>query len=455
MAKVLLLNPPYPIKHFIRSARWAAPSISGSNWYPIWLAYAGGWLEKHGHKILLLDALVERLSPEKTLEISGNFHPDLTAIYTSTATLDSDVKISEMIARETDSRIIFVGPWCKVAPEEILNSSSVISAITIGEFDRALLDLANGKPLKNIKGICWKKDGEITQNPPAKPIEGKDLDQFPYVTDIYRHFLNLKKYFQAPQLYPFVDLYTGRSCDWGRCTFCLWPNTMNLRLPYRTRTIKNVIEELKFIKKKLSEVKEIFFQDDTLPAWRAKEISQAILEKRLKLTWSGYARAELDYETLKLMKRSGCRALHVGFESGVPRILKLMGKGVTVEQMEEFAYNAERLGIIIHADFILGLPGETKTTIKQTVAWAKKLPVHSYQITTPKVYPNTPLARYLEKNAPTISQEELRKLTGWALKQCHFNWRYIFRMLKYPKEIYRLGRSAAAVLPNLFLGKIN
>lgn len=456
--KVLLLNPPYE-KHFIRSARWAARSISGSNWYPIWLAYCTGLLEKHGHDAKLIDSLVEGHTIEKVIHLAGDLTPELTVIYTSTASLKNDVKIAELIKERTGSKIILVGPWCGVDPDAIINSSKMIDAIALYEFDYTILEIADGGELKDIKGLWWRNGEQIVKNPERPPVTAEQLDEFPFVTDVYRRHLNIRKYFQAPQLYPFVDLFTGRSCAWGKCIFCVWPFTMTKGAPYRKRKIENVTEEIRFIKKELPYVKEVFLQDDTLPADRAREFSEALLSNKINITWSCYSRADLDPETLKVMREAGCRGLHVGYESSDPKILKIMNKGVTAEGMERFTEAAYGLGFIIHADFIIGLPGETVPTIKATIAWAKRLKVHSYQFVTPKVYKNTPLYTWMEKHnylgkgqaSPSgLTPEDLSYWTKRAIRECHFNIYYLFRILKHPGELYRILRSAFYVLGNIF-----
>jgi len=277
-------------------------------------------------------------------------------------------------------------------------------------------------------------------------VSEERLEDFPFVTDVYSRHLRIRNYRQAPLAHPFIDLFTGRGCDWGKCSFCLWPHVMNKGFGYRKREMKSVVDEFKYIKKQLPFVREVFIQDDTLPAYRAKEFSLAILENNIKMAWSSYARVDLDFATLKLMKKAGCRCLHVGYESADNQILKQCAKGITRQMAEEFTYYANKLGFIIHADFIFGLPGETQETIKDTITWAKKLPLHSYQFTVPHVYPQTSLHVYLARfnflidgriDYPYLSYEELISSAKKAITTCHFNLRYILRMLKKPKEFLR------------------
>lgn len=455
--RIVLLNPPYK-KYFIRSARWTAQAISGSNWYPIWLAYCAGLLEKHGHQVTLLDALAEGISSRETCRRVADFAPGLTVIYPSIDSLASDAKIAADIKSATESIVIFVGPWASAAPEEMLQASPSVDAVAKGEFDYTVLEMAQGRPLAEIKGLLWRKDEKNILNAPRPPVSGEQLQGFPFISDVYRRHLKIRKYFQGAQLFPFIDLFTGRGCDWGKCTFCLWPQSMNKGAPYRVRKLDSVYEELCFISKEMPYIREVFIQDDTLPVWRARELSSMIIESGLRLTWSGYARADLDIDTLRLMKRSGCRGLHVGFESSDDNILRLCAKGTTKKMAEEFCHTAAALGFIIHADFILGLPGEGLETIKKTIAWARSLPAHSYQFVYPRVYPGTPLRRLLDQKTedmphmdagPDLSGKELFTWCKKAVWECHFNLPYVLRMLRSPREFLRALRSGRFVIGSL------
>ena len=459
--RVLLLNPPY-LKGYIHSARWDTITISGSHWYPIYLAYCAGLLEKHGHETKLVDAEADELSFENTLQIAKIFSPELTAVYISSKGLDFYVKLSEKIEEATGSRIVFVGPWCSISPDEKLRKSSRVDFLARGEFDFTVLELADGAPEEKIKGLTRKEDGGIVHNEDRPPVSPKQLDEFPFVTDVYGRHLNIRNYRIGSQLYPFVDMFTGRGCPWGKCAFCLWPNTINRGSSYRTRSIDNVLAELRFVSEELPFVKEVFIQDDTLPAWRARELSHAIIKDELKITWSCYSRADRDYETLKLMKQAGCRFLQVGYESSSLQILKNMRKGITPEIMERFTEDANRVGLKILADFVFGLPGETEETMKATIEWAKKLNVDVYQFATTKVYPNTPLYEWVKKNGylnggevsyPHLSNEELSAWVRRAMRECYFNWKFIKRTITKNsglEEIKRLAYHARHAIPHSF-----
>ena len=157
---------------------------------------------------------------------------------------------------------------------------------------------------------------------------------------------------------PFVSLYTTRGCP-AQCTFCLWPQTLSGH-PWRKRSADAVAAEMAKAKQYWPWVKEFFFDDDTFNIQKARTIELCAKLKPLGMTWSCTSRVTTDYETLKAMKEAGCRLLIVGYESGDPQILKNIKKGATVERARDFTRDCKKLGLVIHGDFILGLPGETK-----------------------------------------------------------------------------------------------
>jgi anaerobic magnesium-protoporphyrin IX monomethyl ester cyclase len=354
-----------------------------------------------------------------------------------------------------------VGTSASSSAEKVVQQSQGEILAAKGEYDFTALDIANNKPLSEIRGLVWWSDDKICINSERLPINSEKLNEFPFVSDIYRRHLHINNYQQADQFYPYIDLFTGRGCSWGKCIFCIYPNTINKGLGYRTRTIPNVIEELKFIKSEMPYIKEVFFQDDTLPSKRCVELSQAILDNHLKLTWSCFSRATADMnkDVLKLMKQSGCRTMHVGYESANQKLLKDMCKGINIETAEKFTKDACDAGLLIVGDFLVGLPGETHETIKRTVEWAIKLPVQRYTFSLPKPYPNTPFYDYLVKNNflkdghpnyPELSSDEIYRLNKWAYRKVYLNPRYLMRTIAKPSEWDRVIKSAFVALPYFF-----
>jgi radical SAM superfamily enzyme YgiQ (UPF0313 family) len=174
----------------------------------------------------------------------------------------------------------------------------------------------------------------------------------------------------------------------------------------------------------------------------------------LGLTWSCTSRVTTDYETLKAMKEAGCRLLIVGFESADPQILKNIKKGATVERARAFMKDCKKLGLVVHGDFILGLPGESKETIRKTIEFAKELDCETIQVSLAHAYPGTELYDFAKKNGFIINDQEMVDEGGHQLAQIeypglprdyilemvhHFYDEYYFR----PRAIFRIVRKAA------------
>jgi radical SAM superfamily enzyme YgiQ (UPF0313 family) len=201
-------------------------------------------------------------------------------------------------------------------------------------------------------------------------------------------------------------------------------------------------------------VREFFFDDDTFNIQKARTIELCSKLKPLKLTWSCTSRVTTDYETLKAMKEAGCRLLIVGYESGDQQILKNIKKGATVERARQFTKDCHKLGLVVHGDFILGLPGETHETIRTTVAFAKELDVETIQVSVAHAYPGTELYDYAVKNGFMVGDNKMVDEGGHQLAHIQypglpaeeilesvhrFYDEYYFR----PTAVFRILRKAA------------
>ena len=213
------------------------------------------------------------------------------------------------------------------------------------------------------------------------------MDQLPFVTPVYQRDLTIENYFIGYLKHPYISFYTGRGCK-SRCTFCLWPQTVGGHR-YRTRSVGHVIDEIRWAQKAFPQVKEFFFDDDTftdnLP--RAEAIAREL--GKLGVTWSCNAKANVPRETLKVLRDNGLRLLLVGYESGNQQILHNIKKGMRVEVAKKFTKDCHDLGITIHGTFILGLPGETKETIEETIRFATEINPHTIQVSLAAPYPGT------------------------------------------------------------------
>jgi hopanoid biosynthesis associated radical SAM protein HpnJ len=444
--KTLFLNPP-SFENFDGGAgsRWPATREIESYWYPVWLAYPAGMLE--GSR--LLDAPSHHVSAEETINIARDY--EFLVLFTSTPGFPGDIRLVAKI-RESNPRIkiAFVGPHVSVLPERSLKDCAEIDFVVRKEFDYAVYEFANGKPLEEILGISYLKNGSVVHTPDRPEIQ--DLDSLPHVTEIYRRDLDVTKYNVPFLLYPYVSLYTTRGCP-AQCTFCLWPQTLSGH-PWRKRSTDDVAREMAAAKDYWPNVREFFFDDDTFNIQKARTVELCAKLKPLKLTWSCTSRVTTDFETLKAMKDAGCRLLIVGYESGDQQILKNIKKGATIERARQFTKDCHKLGLVVHGDFILGLPGETRDTINTTIAFAKELDVETIQVSVAHAYPGTELYDYAVKNGFMVGDNKMVDEGGHQLAHIQypglpaeeilesvhrFYDEYYFR----PKAVFRILRKAA------------
>jgi hopanoid biosynthesis associated radical SAM protein HpnJ len=443
--KTLFLQPPSFDKFDGgASSRWPATREIESYWYPVWLAYPAGMLE--GSR--LLDAPPHHITFEQTIEIGKDY--EFLVLATSTVGFEVDKKLAvAMKAANPKMKICFVGPPVTIHPERALTECPVIDFTVRREFDYATVEFANGKPLDEILGISFRKDGKIVHTPDRPQVQ--DLDALPDVTTVYKRDLDVTKYNVPFLLHPYVALYTTRGCP-ALCTFCLWPQTLSGHA-WRKRSTDRVAAEMAHAKELWPNVKEFFFDDDTFNIQKARTIELCEKLKPLGITWSCTSRVTTDYETLKAMKDAGCRLMIVGFESGDPQILKNIKKGATVERARDFARDAHKLGLIVHGDFILGLPGETKESIERTIQFAKDLDCETIQVSLAHAYPGTELYDYAKQNGFILHEKNMADDGGhqlamieypnlsrdYALDAVHrFYDEYYFR----PKAVWRIVKKA-------------
>ncbi len=385
MKKTLFLNPPsYGGFDGGAGARYQARREVRSFWYPTWLAQPAAIVP--GSR--LIDAPARGLLLADLLPLATDY--ELAVLHTSTPSFASDVKIAEALkAANPKLTVGFVGAHVAVLPEPSLAASPALDFVARNEFDYTILDVAEGKPFSEIDGISYRTDGQIVHNRERAVLE--DLDRLPFVTDVYKRDLVIEDYFIGYLLHPYLSFYTGRGCR-SRCTFCLWPQTISGHR-YRTRTPESVAAEIARAKAFFPQVKEFFFDDDTFTDDRPRAEAIGRRLGAMGVTWSCNAKADVPYETLKVLKENGLRLLLVGYETGSQKILNNIRKGTRIDFARRFAENCHKLGVKVHGTFIVGLPGETKETLEETIRFAREINPHTIQVSLAAVYPGTELYR--------------------------------------------------------------
>ena len=428
-------------------ARYQTRREVKSFWYPIWLAQPAALVE--GSR--LIDAPPHRQTMADILPLAREY--DLLVLHTSAPSFPSDVKCADaMKAANPDLKIGMIGAKVAVDAEGSLKSAPCLDFVARNEFDFTIKEVAEDRPWADILGLSYRNgEGVIVHNDERPILE--NMDDLPFVSPILKRDLTIENYFGGYLKHPYLSIYTGRGCK-SRCTFCLWPQTVGGHR-YRTRSVEHVIAEVAWAKRELPQVKEFFFDDDTftdnLP--RAEAIAKEM--GKLGVTWSCNAKANVPYETLKKLKDGGLRLLLVGYESGNQKILYNVKKGMRIDVAERFTRDCHKLGIVIHGTFIVGLPGETRETLKQTAAWAAKINPHTIQVSLAAPYPGTFLHRqalqngWLDADHAELVDEELGVQIA-PLHYPHLSHQEIFASVEtFYKSFYFRPRKIGAIVSEM------
>ncbi len=471
---ILVINQPF-LPFFCRTQRWAAKTRARVLRPPDWLAYTTAVLENEGFEVEFYDLVAENKDKDFLKKLVREKKPDFVVLDSTTPSIYSDIECAKIVKENLNAKVIMVGPHISALPEETLKlAQGSVDVACIGEYDLTVRDvIKNFNNLENVEGIAYYADGKILKTPQRKFIE--DLDSLPFPA---WHHLNLWKYFDGVKLYPFMDIISGRGCP-HRCIFCLWPQVMH-GIKYRLRSPKNVVDEIEYdIKLFPSILKgEFFFEDDTFTVDRERAIliCEEILKRNLKITFSINGRVDnADLEMFKIMKRAGCREILVGFESGVQEILNNVNKKITLDQSRRFMELAKKVGFTIHGCFVIGLPGETEETAKETMEFALSLKCDTIQVSGAVPFPGTIFFKMCKEKGwlranrwdewllegeqknlveyPEISAERINYYVDLILKKFYFRPQCILKLLFTTRNLgdfYRKLRGAKNFISYLF-----
>jgi hopanoid biosynthesis associated radical SAM protein HpnJ len=433
-------------------ARYQMKREVKSFWYPTWIAQPAAMIE--GSR--LIDAPAQDQSWDDIKhEVDDK---ELIILHTSTPSFNQDMRTAELIKERNPKALVgMVGAKVMIEDEKSLKACDALDFVCREEYDFTCVELAAGRPLAEIDGITWRApDGTIVRNKDRAQIE--NMDVLPMVSPIYRRDLDLTKYYGGYQRHPYVSFYTGRGCK-SRCTFCLWPQTIAGHR-YRHRSVPKVIEEVKYVLKEMPEIKEIFFDDDTLADAHDFVVELSGELRKLgfgtpgfPVTWGCNAKANVPQPVLKAMKEGGCRVLLVGYESGNQKILHNIKKGLLVDVARQFTKDAHALGLTIHGTFILGLPGETLETIEETIKYAQEINPHTIQVSLAAPYPGTFLYKQAVENKWFDGTDHLLTDGGTQIAQLsypHLSSAVIFdKVEEFYKRFYFRPRKMGAMVSEM------
>ncbi len=391
MMRTLFLHPP-SFEGFDggAGARYQAKREIRSYWYPTWLAQPAALVPDSK----LVDAPPDGLTLADVAPLAREF--ELAVLHTSSPSFTGDAAAAAALKAQNPALLVgMVGAKVAVEPERSLQACEALDFVAREEFDFTIAEVADGRPLADVDGLSYRDAARrIVHNRDRETLT--DMDRLPSVVPVYKRDLQPENYYIGYLKHPYLSLYTGRGCR-SRCTFCLWPQTVGGHL-YRTRSVASVLAEAALARELFPQVKELFFDDDTFTddRERAEEIARGL--GRLGWTWSCNAKANVPRDVLQVLRDNGLRLLLVGYETGNQQILINIKKGLRVERAKRFAADCHDLGITVHGTFILGLPGETTETIRETIKFAQEVNPHTIQVSVAAPYPGTELYRQALEN---------------------------------------------------------
>jgi radical SAM superfamily enzyme YgiQ (UPF0313 family) len=408
--------------------------------------------------------MASNLTVKDILSIARGY--DLVVVQVDTATVDSNIRLAELIKESTDASICFVGPHVSVleCADEILKRTKYVDYIARREYDYTVKELAEGMPLEKIFGLSYRANGVVHHNLDRPLI--KDVDALPFVNPVYKRDLPMRVYRIHELRHPFTTIFSSRGCPFGCRYYCRWPAVFEGSI-FRPRSPYNVYEEVCWVKENMPEIREILFDDGTFTTdpKRVEEICDLI--EPLDVVWSCNARANVPFHTLRKMRETGCRLVIVGFESANQQILNTIRKGITLERMEKFVGDCKEVGILVHGTFMIGLPGESERTIENTFRWAVRMDLDSIQFSVATPYPGTEFWSYLKERGwlrddvsyidgsgvqqavydyPNLSGEEIRETCERFHRKFVSRPRFIWKVMRLAfsnrDELRRVSRSA-------------
>ena len=377
--KIALVNPPPPRGAFVH---YQNPLIG--------LAYMAAVLEKNGFEVSVVDCPTLNITYEGLKREIVRLEPDMIGITSVTVTFSSALQAARAI-KESYPRafIVLGGPHVTVLDEQTLNEHPEVDIVVRGEGEQTILELAglvfesNLKGLQGVAGITFRKNGQIVRTNDRAFIQ--ELDELPYPS--FKHF-PLAKYRRFGKL--ILPIITSRGCSF-RCSFCLAPRMAGKQ--FRARSPKNVVDELIWLRD-VYESDAITFHDETFThdKMRVLEICEEIKKRNVGLPWDCSTRVDkISEEVLAKMKEANCQLVSFGVESGSQKMLNAMRKGTTVEQNERAIRWAKEIGISVTISVVIGYPGETTDTLKQTLEFIRKTEPDDVHMSLATPYPGIEL----------------------------------------------------------------
>lgn len=365
---------------------------------PLGIALLASILEKEGHYVKIIDCSAEGIFAEDIHKHIAEEY-DFVGISALSQSAPSAYKIAQAIkTKMKNATVIMGGVHATAMPEEVINNPYIDICVR-GEGEDVAKEIVSGKPLENIKGVTYRKNGKIMHNPDREVIA--DLDNYPLAA---YHLLPMKKYRSMLGVAikePSIGLVVSRGCP-GRCEYC-FPNSLGNKV--RIKSPHKILEEIFLLKDRYG-IKEIDFYDDTFTFYKNKiiEICDLLITNRVGITWSCLTRVDfVDRDLLGQMRKAGCHQVMYGIESGSPQIRKGLNREINAD-FKKIIKMTQAAGIQIRATYMIGNYEETYNDVLETIKYAKYLDsdLAIFNICTP--FPGTALYKRLEQEGRILTK---------------------------------------------------
>ncbi len=396
--KVIILNPPSPPGYMSNKDSMGgfgqlypagAPPAP-----PLDLPYLAAVLRQAGIPVQVLEASAHRLSVKQTCERLGEAGGALLLVRTSLPTIDWDLGVcAELRARCRPAGLALTGTVISSLMKRIQQDASLDFAIP-DEPDQTVLELVQGEPLETVSGLIWRSAEKGWVTNPSRPFQ-RDLDAIPFPAwDLFPHEKYLIPRSSNAGSLKFLPMLTSRGCPYG-CSYCPYPVGQGLK--WRFRSPGNVVDEMEHLVNDL-DVEYILFRDPmfSLRQGRVVEMCEEIVRRGIKVQWRCETRVDcLDQETVQAMARAGCTGINFGVESTDPDIQKGVDRlPISVDEFRRKVALCKEHGIQTFAFFIVGLPGDTVTTILDSIQFAVEIQASWTQFTVSTPFIGTKLHKW-------------------------------------------------------------
>ncbi len=460
--KCALINPPYATP-VIREGRCQSPQEMRQCSIPqLSLAYIAAGLEKEGHYVKAWDCIANNTDLSALVSELKEWRADIVVLNTTTPTLASDMRLVATLKEELDNIFIMAfGTHVSALPNDSLVDNKALDAVIVGEPERTVVEVLKRIAVRDndfsaIAGLAWRSNGQIIYN--GKPVFNEDLDTLGMPA---WHYLPINRYKHPVFNKPFLMINTSRGCA-QKCIFCVAHLYYGYQL--RLRTVQSVLDEIEYDIDKFGIKHFWLYADDfTRRPIFVKELCRGILERHLKITWWTNSRVDcLDKEMYIMMAKAGCYLLSLGGESGSDRMLGSMRKGIESKQIMETAKMLQSVGINSLVYFLIGLPGETRETIEETIRFAIRANPDYVEFYPAIPYPGTDFYNIALKEGiisvndyslylcggknfvlkvDNLAKEELDWILRKAYQRFYFRPKYLLKLLRKvitPSELIRL-----------------